>query len=144
MDIKQQDYFTIKEAAKIWGISPQAVYQRLNKLNKPELIVIVNGKRCITRNGMDAFNQVGRQETSQVDNKSTNIQSDVERLKAQLAEAQAKIDALQATVNEKQAHIDSLKAALDREQSLHMAALQRLPAGRGPGLFGWLRRKKTE
>lgn len=140
----EKEYYDIKEAAAEWGISRQAAYQRLKNKVKPELTAIVDGKLSITRAGIDSCIQVDRQAARQVVGKSVNIQSEVERLKTQLAEAQAKTATLQATVDEKQAHIDSLKAALDREQSLHMASLQRLPAGRGPGLFGWLRRKKTE
>ena len=140
----EKEYYDIREAAEIWGISKQAAYQRLKKKVKPELTAIVDGKQCITRAGIESLIQVDSQGSRPVGGKPVNIQSEVERLKTQLAETQAKAAALQATVDAQQAHIDSLKMTLDREQALHMTSLQRLPAGRGAGIFSWLFGKKKE
>ena len=97
--------------------------------------------------------------TTEVDRLTT----EVDRLKAALLEAQGRASSLQAALEQaqatiegykaakdaQQAHIDSLQAALDKtqtalnqEQTLHLATMQqRLPAGRGEGLFSWIRRK---
>lgn len=107
--------YTVAEAAAAWGISKQAVYQRLNKLNK-----------------------------------------ELEQAKAELLAEQGKTSTLQATVTAQEAHIETLKQALEKEQTnteglrkaldqqqaLHLATMQqRLPAGRGEGLFSRFRRK---
>lgn len=144
MDEQEQALFSVQEAAAAWGISKQAVYQRLNKLNKRGFTALKAGKRYITREGIEAYKREdgGLEQEGQAI--QPTIQAELDSLKARLQEAEGRASTLQATVTAQQAHIESLKAALDREQALHMAALQlKLPAGRGPGLFAWLRRGKN-
>lgn len=152
MSEQEQGLFSAQEAAAIWGISRQAVYKRLDNLDKQGLTGLHAGKRYITREGIEAYkesdNQVDNQTDNQAakgDNQHDNHDNQVDNLKEQLQAAQGQASTLQATVDAQQAHINSLQQALDREQSLHMAALQqRLPAGRGKGLFSWLRGNKGE
>ena len=157
MDEQQQELFSVQEAAEAWGISKQAVYQRLNKLNKQGFIVEQAKKRYITRDGIEAYRGEVNQEFKQVEQANSTFQptfqAEVDRLKAALLEAQGRASLLQATVDAQRAHIDSLQAALDKtqtalnqEQTLHLATMQqRLPAGRGSSFMDWItgRGKKT-
>lgn len=149
MSEQEQGLFSAQEAAAIWGISRQAVYKRLDNLDKQGFTGLHAGKRYITREGIEAYkesdNQVDNQTDNQAakgDNQHGNHDNQVDNLKEQLQAAQGQASTLQATVDAQQAHIDSLKRALDGEQALHMAALQqRLPAGQREGFFSWIRRK---
>ena len=151
MDEQQQELFTVAEAAEAWGITRQAVYQRLNKLNKEGFIVVKGKKRYVTRACFDIYPPAGQQVEQVVDKDLSIIQptitkltKELEQAKADLLAEQGRTLALQATVDAQQAHIDSLKTALDREQALHMASLQKaLPAPRR-GLFDWLKGRKGE
>lgn len=156
MDEQEQALYTVAEAAAAWGITKQAVYQRLNKLNKQGFIVEQGKKRYITREGIESYNQVEQpkptnveQETNQNQPTLNKLNKEVESLKEELIQAKAALleeqgrsASLQATVEAQQSHIDSLKTALDREQALHMASLQkRLPAPRR-SFLEWLRGPK--
>lgn len=141
MSEQEQGLFSAQEAAAIWGISRQAVYKRLDNLDKQGFTGLHAGKRYITREGIEAYKESDNQ-AAKGDNQHDNHDNQVDNLKEQLQAAQGQASTLQATVDAQQAHIDSLKRALDGEQALHMAALQqRLPAGRGEGPFSWFRRK---
>ena len=147
--------YSVAQAAEAWGISRQAVYQRLNKLTKEGYIVVKGNKRYITRDCIEAYlparQGVEQQVEQQVEQELTTNQptldkltKEIEQAKADLLAEQGRANALQATADAQKAHIDSLKdaleqsrlnadglrIALDREQALHMATLQRLPAGR--------------
>lgn len=151
--------YTVAEAAEAWGITRQAVYQRLNKLNKEGFIVVKGKKRYVTRACFDIYPPAGQEVEQVVDKDLSNIQptiakltKELEQAKADLLAEQGRANALQATADAQKAHIDSLSLALDREQALHMAVLQRLPAGRTEGqerpqeerrgFFAWLRKGK--
>lgn len=143
-----RDLYTIAEAAQAWGISKQAVYQRLNKLNKQGFVVEQAKRRYITRQGIESIKEAEQgveQSNSTIQPTLNQLEQVVESLKTKLNDAESRALSLQATVDAQQAHIDSLKQALDREQALHMASLQqRLPAP-GKGFFAWLKgRKGTE
>lgn len=151
-----QGFFTIAEAASIWGISRQAVYKRLSTLDNQGFTGLHGGKRYITRQGIESFKEIDNQvdkkvdnqtgefvnqhdnHAGQVDNQVDGLTKQVDTLKEQLQAAESRALSLKATVDAQQAHIDSLKQALDREQALHMASLQqRLPAGRG-SFMDWI------
>ena len=147
MDEEEKGLYTVAEAAAAWGITPQAVYQRLTNLSKEGFVVVKGKKRYISREGIEAYKGEESQHFKNLkENKQAlpTLQSEIERLTNALRDAEARASTLQATVTAQEAHIDSLKQALDREQALHMAALQqpRLTAP-GRGFFAWLRGKKT-
>lgn len=173
MTEQSKGLFSVQEAATIWGISRQAVYKKLDNLDKEGHTGLHAGKRYITREGIDAYKDNVNQVDNKATNKADNLKKDNDNLKAQVDRLQeinegqqtiignlkAQVDTLsdalqatqiqsstlQATTEAQQAHIDSLKTALDREQSLHMASLQqRLPAGKSKGFFSWLRGDKSE
>lgn len=148
MDEEEKGLYTVAEAAEAWGISTQAIYQRLHKLQRQGFVVAQGKKRYITSEGIEAHQQENQQVAKQVDKDLPTLQEELATLKAALLAEQGKVSTLQATVTAQEAHIETLKNALDREQALHMAALQqRLPAGRGEkaqGFFAWLRGKKSE
>ena len=152
MEGRKQALYTVAEAAAAWGISKQAVYQRLNKLNKEGFLVEQGRKRYITRECFEVYPPIEQGLKQEVEQEEPIIQptfnklnKELEQAKAELLAEQGKTSTLQATIDAQQAHIDSLKTALDREQALHMASLQqRLPAP-GKGFFAWLKgRKGTE
>ena len=166
MEGQEQTLYSIAEAAAAWGISRQAVYKRLstidNQVDNQPCIVVKGKQRYITRYCIEAYrgevNQVDNQPTTKrqpADNQLTTevdrLTTEVDKLKAALLEAQGRASILQATVDAQKAHIDSLQAALDKtqtalnqEQTLHLATMQRLPAGRGRGFMEWLRGGKKE
>ena len=155
MEGREQALYTVAEAAAAWGISKQAAYQRLNKLNKEGFLVEQGRKRYITRECFEVYPPIEQGLKQEVEQEEPIIQptlnklnKELEQAKAELLAEQGKTSTLQATVTAQEAHIETLKNALDREQALHMAALQqRLPAGRGEkaqGFFAWLRGKKSE
>ena len=171
MEGREQALYTVAEAAAAWGISRQAVYKRLstidNQVDNQPCIVVKGKQRYITRDCIEAYrgevNQVDNQPTTKRQPTDNQLTTEVDRLKAALLEAQGRASSLQAALEQaqatiegykaakdaQQAHIDSLQAALDKtqtalnqEQTLHLATMQqRLPAGRGEGLFSWIRRK---
>ena len=149
MDEQQQELFTVAEAAAAWGISKQAVYQRLNKLNKEGFLVEQGRKRYITRECFEVYPPIEQGLKQEVEQEEPIIQptlnklnKELEQAKAELLAEQGKASSLQATVTAQEAHIESLKAALDKaqttinqEQAIRMASLQkRLPAP-GKGFF---------
>ena len=149
MDEQQQELFTVAEAAAAWGISKQAAYQRLNKLNKEGFLVEQGRKRYITRECFEVYPPIEQGLKQEVEQEEPIIQptlnklnKELEQAKAELLAEQGKASSLQATVTAQEAHIESLKAALDKaqttinqEQAIRMASLQkRLPAP-GKGFF---------
>lgn len=158
MEGREQALYTVAEAAAAWGISKQAVYQRLNKLNKEGFLVEQGRKRYITRECFEVYPPIEQGLKQEVEQEEPIIQptlnklnKELEQAKAELLAEQGKTSSLQATVTAQEAHIESLKAALDKaqttinqEQAIRMASLQkRLPAP-GRGFFAWLRGKKDE
>lgn len=165
MDEEEKGLYTVAEAAAAWGISKQAVYQRLNKLNKEGLLVEQGRKRYITRECFEVYPPIEQGLKQEVEQEEPIIQptlnklnKELEQAKAELLAEQGKTSTLQATVTAQEAHIETLKQALEKEQTnteglrkaldqqqaLHMASLQkRLPAP-GRGFFAWLRGKKDE
>ena len=172
MSDQDKDLYTIAEAAEAWGISIQAVYKRFNKLKQQGLTSLKDGKPCITRESIESFKPQIKPVFKPVEQPSLILKQEVESLttslnaaKAALLEAQGRASSLQAALEQaqatiegykaakdaQQAHIDSLQAALDKtqtalnqEQTLHLATMQRLPAGRGGGFMEWLRGGKKE
>lgn len=141
-----------------------------NQVDNQSCVVVKGKQRYITRDCIKAYRGEVNQPTTKrqpTDNQLTTevdrLTTEVDRLKAALLEAQGRASSLQAALEQaqatiegykaakdaQQAHIDSLQAALDKtqtalnqEQTLHLATMQqRLPAGRGEGLFSWIRRK---
>ena len=158
MEGREQALYTVAEAAAAWGISKQAAYQRLNKLNKEGFLVEQGRKRYITRECFEVYPPIEQGLKQEVEQEEPIIQptlnklnKELEQAKAELLAEQGKTSTLQATVTAQEAHIESLKAALDKaqttinqEQAIRMASLQkRLPAP-GKGFFAWLRGKKSE
>ena len=165
MDEENKGLFTVAEAAAAWGISKQAVYQRLNKLNKEGFLVEQGRKRYITRECFEVYPPIEQGLKQEVEQEEPIIQptlnklnKELEQAKAELLAEQGKTSSLQATVTAQEAHIETLKQALEKEQTnteglrkaldqqqaLHMASLQkRLPAP-GRGFFAWLRGMKGE
>lgn len=167
-----RDLYTITEAAEAWGISIQAVYKRFNKLKQQGLTSLKDGKPFISREIIETFKPQIKPDFKPVEQPSLILKQEVESLttslnaaKAALLEAQGRASSLQAALEQaqatiegykaakdaQQAHIDSLQAALDKtqtalnqEQTLHLATMQRLPAGRGGGFMEWLRGGKKE
>ena len=166
MSDQGKDLYSISEAARAWGISRQAVYKRLstidNQVDNQPCIVVIGKQRYITRDCIELY----REDVNQVDNQVTTkrqpndnqlttevdrLTTEVDTMKAALLEEKGRAAALQATIDAQKAHIDSLQAALDKtqtalnqEQTLHLATMQRLPAGRGGGFMEWLRGGKKE
>ena len=149
MEGREQALYTVAEAAAAWGISKQAVYQRLNKLNKEGFLVEQGRKRYITRECFEVYPPIEQGLKQEVEQEEPIIQptlnklnKELEQAKAELLAEQGKTSTLQATVTAQEAHIESLKAALDKaqttinqEQAIRMASLQkRLPAP-GKGFF---------
>ena len=158
MDDEKSTLFTVAEAAAAWGISKQAVYQRLNKLNKEGFLVEQGRKRYITRECFEVYPPIEQGLKQEVEQEEPIIQptlnklnKELEQAKAELLAEQGKTSTLQATVTAQEAHIESLKAALDKaqttinqEQAIRMASLQKRLPTPGRGFFAWLRGKKDE
>ena len=158
MDEEEKGLFTVAEAAAAWGISKQAAYQRLNKLNKEGFLVEQGRKRYITRECFEVYPPIEQGLKQEVEQEEPIIQptlnklnKELEQAKAELLAEQGKTSTLQATVTAQEAHIESLKAALDKaqttinqEQAIRMASLQKRLPTPGRGFFAWLRGKKDE
>ena len=162
MSDQDKDLYSISEAARAWGISRQAVYKRLSTIDNQGLVVVMGKQRYITKDCIELYrddiNQVDNQVTTKRQPNDNQLTTEVDRLttevdtmKAALLEEKGRAAALQATIDAQKAHIDSLQAALDKtqtalnqEQTLHLATMQRLPAGRGGGFMEWLRGGKKE
>lgn len=151
MDEEEKGLYTVAEAAEAWGISTQAIYQRLHKLQRQGFVVAQGKKRYITSEGIEAHQQENQQVAKQVDKDLPTLQEELATLKAALLAEQGKASTLQATVTAQEAHINSLQAALDKaqttinqEQAIRMASLQKRLSAPGRGFFDWLKGKKGE
>ena len=83
MDEEEKGLYTVAEAAEAWGISKQAVYQRLNKLNK-EL-------------------EQAKAELLAEQGKTSTLQATVTAQEAHIESLKAALDKAQTTINQEQA-----------------------------------------
>ena len=127
---------TIKDAAKLYGISTQAVYQRLKKANINLDTLKDKETGEITPDGEAVF---GKLFTKHEGQKPESFKSIIETQKQLIASLQKENGELVEKVSKLQKENDDLKAdkenwykALETAQRLHEETIQRLlPAGKG-------------
>lgn len=135
---------TIKEAAKGYGVSTQAIYQRLKK-HGAELSIIKDSKtghltaegekllcKLFTKHSIESVNmesgalqveQGARGLLEQVERERDALRADVSRLEAELRGERE----LRAAVERER---DTLRTALDQSQQLQAMTLSRIPEPR--------------
>lgn len=119
---------TIKEAAAQYGVSKQAIYQRLKKAGK-DLDQIRDAKTGeLTEVGRELVNSIYGQNADKGASTVKHDDLQVERMKAEIEALRAENKALNAQLDAARDERDYLRQALDREQQLHGMTLSRLPA----------------
>ena len=102
-----KEYLSVKEFAAAAGLTPQAVYKKLNNQLKP-YFKMVDGKKTIEKSALELFDRSSETTTS-----SATVEQQL-------------INMLQTELNKKNEQIAELQKALDQEQRLHAMSQQRL------------------
>ena len=155
---------TVQEAASLYGVSKQAIYQRL-KAKGYDIKQLKDSSGSLTEDGESILAQLFDHTSVTGDGDSTLQQSRKEPAKQEppsllqaqkrVAELEKQVDGLQREVDFLTKHVDALKEerdylrrALDQAQQLHAMTMKQMlppsPAER-KGAFSWLtsRFKKT-
>lgn len=104
------EYISISEFAKRAGVSRQAVYKRMDELNR--WLKVDNGKKTIDIKALEIFN--GTKTTTEVDNSEALLRM-VSMLEKELEIKNKQIEELNARL--KESHI-----LIDQQQKLHAIA----------------------
>lgn len=142
---------TIKEAATLYGVSPQAIYQRL-KSKGVDIRAIKTKTGELTPDGErilgDLFDRTsvtgdGEQTESPRDQGQTKQE---EALNAQLEMLKAEVDFLKAQVELLKEERDYLRRALDQSQQLQAMTMRMLPPAPAErrSVFSWLTSRFTK
>lgn len=119
---------TIREAAALYGISKQAIYQRLKKTGK-ELDQIRDEKtQELTELGMELVNSIYGKKGGNEQSSVNQSVKEIETLKADNARLQEQVNALIEKVEALTEERDFLRRSLDQSQQLQAMTLSRLPA----------------
>jgi TolA-binding protein len=129
------DYITIKEYAKLKGISIQAVYKQLStdstnhSTKLKESLKVVNGRKMLDLSVLEAdndstnhstsFNQPFNQIQPDSTKHSTEVESQIEQLKSQ-------IELMKGELETKNRQIDNLLVLLNQSQQLQVITEQKL------------------
>lgn len=92
-----EKYVSIKEIAKMAGVSPQAIYKQLNNKLKT-YVKMVDGKKMLNISALDVIEKKS---------KSTNVEQQL-------------INILQTELNKKNEQIERLEQLISQEQQLRM------------------------
>lgn len=116
---------TIKDYAKLQGVSSQAVYQRLKKAGVD--ITTIKDKQTghLTQEGQNLLDKLYSSTTQE----TASVQPTIAALQAENQQLTNQIEMLKDQV-------DHLRRLLDQEQRLHFEALQRIPEAKKP----WFKR----
>lgn len=127
---------TIKDAAAKYGVSRQAIYQRLKRqglqvdaLRNPDTGELTADGEAVLSSMFTEAEPTQDNAQAQVDTLTTEVNS----LREQAAALTAQVDTLTtqlATITEER---DFLRRALDQAQQLHAMTLQALPPPQEPG-----------
>lgn len=112
---------TIKDFAKLHGVSSQAVYQRMKKAGIDIATIKDKASGHLTEAGQSELEKL----YSGSDNETASNQSSLLALQAENQQLNNQIDMLKDQV-------DHLRRLLDQEQRLHFEALQRIPEPKKP------------
>lgn len=116
---------TIKEAAAFYGVSPQAIYQRLTKAGKKTKDVTNHANGELTTDGAELLESWFTNQTNQEQPKQTNdckaLENEISVLQAEKKALQAENAALQVQVNSLQADKDRLYTLLNQAQQTAQA-----------------------
>ena len=129
--MEKKAFYTVAEAAELFGVSRQAIYQALNKQLKP-FSSKVDGKIVIAA---AAFSDMSdKQLDKEKDKQQLNIQvlvQEVEKLKIQLDESGKRekmladqLEYLKQQIKIKDETIEGLRTALDQQQKLQLLTQQ--------------------
>lgn len=142
---------TVKEAAALYSISPQAIYQRL-KSKGVDIRTIKNKAGELTPEGEqlleDLFDRTSV--TGEGDPVISQAQQEQkkqdEALTLQVEKLTAEVDFLKAQVEILKEERDYLRRALDQSQQLHAMTMRMLPPAPAErrGVFSWLASRFTK
>lgn len=119
---------TIREAAALYGVSKQAIYQRLKKTGK-ELDQIRDEKtQELTELGMELVNSIYGKKGGNEQSSVNQSVKEIETLKVDNTRLQEQVNALTEKVAALTEERDFLRRSLDQSQQLQAMTLSRLPA----------------
>lgn len=130
---------TIKEAAERYGVSKQAIYQRLKKAGQ-DLDSIRDPKTgLLSSDGEKLINSIYGQNAVKEPLKSSPVNLQVESFKQEREALLGQIEALKAVNEQLTSERDYLRHSLDQAQQLQAMAFARLPAPKESG-GGWFKK----
>lgn len=123
---------TIKEAAALYGVSKQAIYQRLKKTGQ-DLDQIRDAKtQELTEFGIELVNSIYGQKADKEQSSVNQSVKELESLKSENVRLQEQVNALTEKVAALTEERDFLRRSLDQSQQLQAMTLSRLPASTPP------------
>lgn len=134
---------TIKEAASLYGVSKQAIYQRLKKTGKPLDSIRNPETGVLTEEGECLLNSIYNQPAEKTPLQSTNLSLQVESLKKEVESLTGQVNALTQLNNQLISERDYLRRSLDQAQQLQAMAFARLPAPKETG-ESWIKKLFTK
>lgn len=134
---------TIKEAAERYGVSKQAIYQRLKKAGQ-DLDNIRDPKTgLLSSDGEKLINSIYGQNAVKEPLKSSPVNLQVESFKQEREALLGQIEALKAVNEQLTSERDYLRRSLDQAQQLQAMAFARLPAPKESS-GGWFKKIFTK
>lgn len=126
---------TMKEAAAKYGVSRQAIYQKLKRQGLQVDTLRDPATGDFTPEGEEVLSSLftpADTTTDNTDKRVDELTADVNRLQAEVDRLTAQIDTLTAQLTATTDERDFLRRALDQAQQLHAMALKALPQPREP------------
>lgn len=119
---------TIREAATLYGVSKQAIYQRLKKTGKPLDEIRDEKTQELTELGANLVNSIYGKKADKEQSSVNQPVKELESLKSENARLQEQVNALTEKAAALTEERDFLRRSLDQSQQLQAMTLSRLPA----------------
>lgn len=147
MEQERQELLTVQQFASTVGITPAAVYKRLDTTLK-QYEVVKNGKKYIQAAALSLYDDKPVvNPPADSNNVDEALKAENERLKAEITRLTMERDNLREQLARELEVSRERLARAEGAEALNKELIVRFPpqlpaAGEGGGLFGWFRRKK--
>lgn len=129
--MKNKDFVTVFEFAKLAGVSYQSVYKKLNQLRNPlnQYTQLIDNKKMINLQALSdiydiKIEQYNQSNTQPVEHKVDVSLELIETLKEQLQQKDKQIDELNQTIKELNSRLSELNKIIDQQQQLQLLEKQ--------------------
>ena len=118
---------TVKEYAKSIGLSPQAVYKKLNRSGIELKTLKDSNTGHLTQSGIAILDGIFQPVVNQESTETQPVDNQVTELKVRLKVQEKQIEMLETQVAMLTDERDNLRKELERSQALQAAALAKIP-----------------